>query len=54
MDKNILNSKVLNKDLLFSRFFLSSKIIFVITFIGILILWIQYWTVFKDLDIPEL
>ncbi len=53
MDKNGLNSKALDSDPLFSKLFLGAKIIIIIAFIGMLILWIQYWTTPKDLDIPN-
>ncbi|HCX1586432.1 TPA: hypothetical protein OY308_002073 [Staphylococcus aureus] len=45
MDKNGFNPKSLNEDPVFSKLFFGAKIIIVISFIGMLILWIQYWTI---------
>lgn len=53
MNKNGLNAKALDDDPLFSKLFLSAKIIVVIALIGMLLLWIQYWTTPKDIDIPN-
>ncbi|MBA1384401.1 hypothetical protein GHK32_14190 [Staphylococcus aureus] len=44
MDKKGFNPKSLNEDPVFSKLFFGAKIIIVISFIGMLILWIQYWT----------
>lgn len=53
MDKGGLNPKSLNSDPLFSKLFLGAKIIIIIAFIGMLILWVHYWKTPKDLDIPK-
>lgn len=48
MRKSGLNDEALNLDPLFSKIFLGAKIIIVIAFIGMVVLWIQYWTTPKD------
>ncbi|MCO4353513.1 hypothetical protein [Staphylococcus agnetis] len=53
MDKNGYNSKTLDSNPIFSKLFLGAKLIIIIAFIGMLLLWFQYWTTPKDVDIPN-
>ncbi|ALN78142.2 hypothetical protein EP23_12215 (plasmid) [Staphylococcus agnetis] len=51
MHKNGYNSKTLDSNPIFSKLFLGAKLIIIIAFIGMLLLWFQYWTTPKDVDI---